>query len=672
MTRGANPSPRPVPITAVSPCPLRGPMSRVAPALIQEIIRKTDLAGVLSQHLRLRQQGRKMLGLCPFHPEKTPSFSFDPETGLFYCFGCRAGGDFIKLMMHLEGWTFMEAVRDLGRRVGIEVEEMSTEERAQYDRKQRIREVLERASTLYHRILTQSPKAQGARDYLRERGLTEDTIARFELGYAPPGPSFLVDWLRERGFPTEEAIASGLVVERNGRPVDLLRDRVTFPIHDAHGQRIAMGGRLMGDGQPKYLNSPETALFSKRAHLYGLYQARTHVRDGAAIVVEGYMDVIAMHQGGFPQAVASLGTALTPEQAKLLRRYCESCILAYDADNAGENAADKGIEVFEQAQLAVRVMRMPKGDDPDSLLRRAGADAVRQRLEDALGIVEYRMQLLAERGDLKTPEGKSRFLREMVPTLSKIRDVVRLDAYIRQICHRADVSETAVRRLLRIESPTPSPALDLRAAEPRRDGPPSRGKEGGRSDGGWRGDDGSRRRPRNSGERRFTPPAPPPPLAPPGQAASAGLARAESDLLRFLLAQPAAIIEARRAVSPDDLEDAVARSLLTHLYALPDPENPLAPADLIPLLEHDTGLNQEGVDRRLSEIVLAKNAEPLTPELFAHTLLYFRTRREKAELQALRRSIKQRIGTDIGHDDPDYVRLRELEQRLQNGQMKGT
>lgn len=647
-------------------------MSRVAPALIQEIIRKIDLAGVLSQHLRLRQQGRKMLGLCPFHPEKTPSFSFDPETGLFYCFGCKAGGDFIKLMMHLEGWTFMEAVRDLGRRVGIEVEEMSTEERAQYDRKQRIREVLERASTLYHRILTQSPRAQAARDYARGRGLTDDTIARFELGYAPPGPAFLVDWLQERGFTADEVVASGLAVERGGRPVDLLRDRVTFPIHDAHGQRIAMGGRLMGDGQPKYLNSPETALFSKRAHLYGLYQARTHVRDGAAIVVEGYMDVIAMHQGGFPQAVASLGTALTPEQAKLLRRYCESCILAYDADNAGENAADKGIEVFEQAQLAVRVMRMPKGDDPDSLLRTAGADAVRQRLDEAMGIVEYRMQLLAERADLKTPEGKSRFLREMIPTLGKIRDVVRLDEYIRQICHRADVSETAVRRLLRIEAPQTGHVPI--AVEPRRDGPSNRGKDGWRGEGSYRGrdDSGFRGRARDGGDRRFTPSAPPPPLAPPGRAASAGLARAESDLLRYLLAQPAAIAEARETITPDDLEDSVARSLLMHLYALPEPENPLRPADLVPLLEHDTGLNQEGVDRRLSEIVLAKNAEPLTPELFAHTLLYFRTRREKAELQALRRSIKQRIGSNIGHDDPDYVRLRELEQRLQNGQTKGT
>lgn len=658
-------------------------MSRVAPALIQEIIRKTDLAGVLSQHLRLRQNGRKMLALCPFHPEKTPSFSFDPESGLFYCFGCKVGGDFIKLMMHLEGWTFMEAVRDLGRRVGIDVEEMTPQERAQHDLKQRLKEVLERASVLYHRILMQSPKAQAARDYLHGRGLSEETIVRFELGYAPPGPGFLVDWLRERGFTADEVTSAGLAVERNGRAVDLLRDRVTFPIVDAHGQRIAMGGRLMGDGQPKYVNSPETALFSKRAHLYGLYQARTHVRDGAAVVVEGYMDVIAMHQGGFPQAVASLGTALTPDQARLLRRYCESCVLAYDADSAGENAADKGIEVFEQAQLGVRVMRLPRGDDPDSLLRAGGADALRQRLDEALGIVEYRMQLLAERTDLRTPEGKSRFLRDMIPTLGKIRDVVRLDAYIRQICHRADVSETAVRRLLRIE--TPAAPLDVRAGEPRHEGErggrtdgPWQGRDGGRGgrDGPWQGRDGGRGRRegawqgRDGGRRQ--PPAPPPPLAPPGRAASAGLARAESDLLRCLLAQPTSIAEARQAVAPDDLEDPVGRSLLSHLYALPTPQEPLRPADFIPLLQHDTGLNEEGVDRRLSELVLAQDAEPLTPELFAHTLLYFRTRREKAELQALRRSIRQRIGSDLGHDDPEYVRLRELEQRLQNDRMKGT
>lgn len=664
-------------------------MSRVSPALIQEIIHKTDLAGVLSQHLSMRQQGRKLLALCPFHPEKTPSLNFDPETGLFYCFGCKAGGDFIKLMMHLEGWTFMEAIRDLGRRVGVEVEEMSSDERAQYDRKQRLREVLERASLLYHRILTQSPNAQAARDYLHQRGLTAETISRFELGYAPPGPAFLAEWLREKGFSDDEIVGSGLAVERGGRPVDMFRDRVTFPIHDAHGQRIAMGGRLMGDGQPKYLNSPETQLFSKRAHLYGLYHARTNVREAPAIVVEGYMDVIAMHQGGFPQAVASLGTALTIEQAKLLRRYCESCVLAYDADRAGENAADKGIEVFEQAQLGVRVLRLPKGEDPDSLLRTGGAQAVAERLQQAQGIVEYRMDLLSERADLRTPEGKSHFLREMVPTLGKIRDVVRLDEYVRQLCHRANVSESAVRRLLRIEGTPPPPGIA--AYESRRDTPPPRradakpgGSSGGRSPYGdgrfgagsgesWRkGGDGGRGWNRDGQRDRRPPPAEPPPLSPPGRAASAGLARAECDLLRCLLAEPSSIPAARAAVAPEELEDPLARGVLVKLYAMPDTQNPLSPADLVALVQHDADVTQEGVDRRLSEILLAKNAEPLTPELFAHTLAYFRTRREKAELQSLRRSIRQRIGETIGHDDPEYVRLRELEQRLQNDRMKGT
>lgn len=649
-------------------------MARVPPALIQDIIRKTDLPGVLGQYLRLRPQGRKFLALCPFHPEKTPSLSFDPESGLFYCFGCKAGGDFIKLIMQLEGWTFMEAVRELGRRVGIEIEEMSTEERQEYDRKQRLREVLERASTVFHRILVQSPNAQHARDYLAQRGLTESIIAAFEIGYAPPGPVFLIDWLRERGIPAADIIASGLGVDRNGRAVDMFRDRITFPIRDAHGQRVAMGGRLLGEGQPKYLNSPETVLFSKRSHLYGLYQARAAVRDAPAIIVEGYMDVIAMHQGGFRQAVASLGTALTLDQAKLLRRYCESCVLAYDADHAGEHATDKGIEVFEQAELGVRVMRMPKGDDPDSLLRTGGPPALQERLEAAQGIVEYRMQILTERINLRTPEGKSQFLREMIPALRRIRDIVRLDEYIRQLCHKADVTETVIRRLLRIETPlhagefgggnTPASGTSGDEAWPRRDGsgmPAARGETGG-----WRSGRGDFR-----GRRPQAPPLAPPPIAPPGRAASVGMRTAESNLIRFLLANPGAVGSARDAVTTEDIEDPLARTLLSYLYAMPEGQNPLRPADFVPLLQHETGLNQEGVDKHLSELVLAKNAEPLTPELFAHTLKYFRTRREKAELQALRRSIKQRIGC-ISYDDAEFVRLRELEQRLQNDGMKGS
>jgi DNA primase len=459
------------------------------------------------------------------------------------------------------------------------------------------------------------------------------------------------------------------------------------------------------------LNSPETTLFSKRSNLYGLYQARTAVRDAPAVVVEGYMDVIAMHQGGFPQAVASLGTALTIEQAKLLRRYCESCVLAYDADRAGEHATDKGIEVFEQAELAVRVMRMPAGEDPDSLIRTAGPDALKERLEASLGLVEYRMQTLCERYDVQTPEGASQLIGDMVPALRKIRDTVRLDRYIGLLQHKTKVNEGTILSLLRIETPPhqplpysdepPSPSDSYFGGEgasggggcgggggggnARYGGRGQTGNRGGYGGGGGgygRGGPGGGRggygggnaRGRSDGRgnnnRRYTP-IEPPPLAQPGRAAMERQRRAERTLLAYLLANPAMVPAAREQVTIDDLDDGVSQALLRHLYGMAVTSQPLALADFIPLLMEDDASNLEGVDRKLSELVFAKDAEPLTPELFAGTLDYFQKRRYQAELRALRRSVTPRIGVSIKHDDPEYVRLDELHKRLKKDETKG-
>ncbi len=656
-------------------------MSRISRSVLQEIIHKTDMTGVLSQFLHLRPQGRKFLALCPFHNEKTPSFTFDPETGLFHCFGCKAGGDFIRLLMQLEGLTFAETVRELGRRAGIEVEEISPEERAHHDRKQRLREIVEHGANLYHRLLLDLPGAQQAREYLGKRGLSPDTIEQFQLGYAPTGPFYLVERLRHAGHDVGDLVAAGLAVDRNGRVFDMFRDRVTFPIRDLHGQAVAMGARLMGEGQPKYLNSPETELFSKRSNLYGLFQARTALRSTPAIVVEGYMDVIAMHQGGFPQTVASLGTALTSQQSQLLRRYCEGCVLAYDADTAGEHATERGIEVFEEARLSVRVMRMPPGEDPDSLLRTAGPEAIRTHLDAALGIVEYRMQTLAERLNLTVPDGKSRYVREMLPTLGRIRDIVRRDEYIRLVSGKAGVSESAIRQMLRIDVPLSATEISLQQAShptQRAFGPSGSNSSG---KGSWvRGGESGQRNstyPDRRGEgfgggmrnerRRYQPT--PPPLAAPGSTASEAAHQAENKLLRYLLQHPEAMAGVRDAISLDDIDDAVVRAALNWLLANPDRQTSPCAADLVPLLDDPTTGNeppprQAGVDRRLSELLLAENAEPQTPELFAGLLKSFQIRRDKAELDRLRKRMKARLPSSS--DDPDYMRLSELQQRLQN------
>lgn len=590
-------------------------MPRIPVNLVQDVLARTDFVAVLSQYLTLRPSQGRLKGLCPFHKEKTPSFSVNPERGLWHCFGCHAGGDLFGFLMRIEGWSFQEAVREMGKRVGVDVDQLTPDERQRMEEKQRLHDMVQRAALYYHRLLLEWPGAEAARRYLAGRGIEAAVIERFQLGYAPASGRQLLEVLGKAGYAEEDAVAGGLGTARGH---DMFRDRVTFPILDPHGQHIAMGGRLLGDGQPKYLNSPETRLFAKRANLYGLYQARGALRAEEAILVEGYMDVVALHQAGFKSAVASLGTALTAEQADLLRRYGQACVLAYDADTAGINATDKGIAIFETAVLPVRVVEMPAGDDPDSIIRREGADAFRERLHAARGIVEYRMETLLRKHAVDTPEGKNRFLNEILPTLATVRDAVRWDEYVRILAERLRVREDTVRRLAQTHRP-PTPG---RAAGPSRGDPFAAGT--------------------------------------PMGGVSPAAARAERELIRYLLANPQAVARAREAVPLEEIRDTALHAILACLYSFEQLPASLAAADLAPLLE------QEGVHNRLSELLMDEKLEPLTPQLFEGLIKNFQVRRDKAERQTLRESITRNLADRATrrHDDPDFVKFQQLEQRL--------
>lgn len=348
----------------------------------REAIReRIDLVELVSGYVRLERAGSNFKGLCPFHTERTPSFYVSPSLNRFHCFGCGASGDAFSFLMRIEGISFREALQRLAARAGIELHPESTEQSEQRDELERLRRAVFAAHFYYRHCLQRAPRA---RQYLQQRGLTPATIERFQLGYAPGGWDHLLRFLRRHRISEQEALQAGLIRQGEHGYYDYLRDRLVFPIHDAAGRVIAFGGRTMGDEEPKYLNTPETPLFEKRNTLYGWHLARGAIlRQRSAIVVEGYMDLLMLHQHGFEHAVATLGTAFTEQHAARLQRMVERVYLLYDSDDAGIRAALRAAEVLEAAGIPTFIVELPAGEDPDSLLQKAGTEALHQALETA-------------------------------------------------------------------------------------------------------------------------------------------------------------------------------------------------------------------------------------------------------------------------------------------------
>lgn len=416
---------------------------RIPDETLQEILLRSDTLGIFGRYLKLHRSGKSYKALCPFHGEKTPSFYVHPEKQSFHCFGCQEGGSLFQFVMRMEGLTFPQAVQRLGQECGVEVVlEETGEERSEVER---LRDLVERAVEFYADLLLTSPVAEDGRRYLESRGILRETWERFRLGWAPSGGQALMRVLQTAGFRTEEGVAAGMLRERNGRVLDMLRDRVVFPICDAQDRPIALGGRVIGEGQPKYLNTPESPIYSKRQHLFGLNRARGPAkRKDQAIVAEGNLDVICLHQAGFDNAVASLGTSLTPEQAALLGRYVKKVVLAYDSDRAGENATVKAISLFQQANLDVHMAVLPKGQDPDSFIRQFGAEAMASRLAESRSVVDYLMEIAEARHDLSSPQGKEAYSREVLPAVAALGDPVVKDSYFRKVASKLQVTETSL------------------------------------------------------------------------------------------------------------------------------------------------------------------------------------------------------------------------------------
>lgn len=425
-------------------------MSKFDPAFIEEVRSKNDIVEVVSEYVSLEKKGHRYWGLCPFHAEKTPSFSVIPDKQFFYCFGCQAGGNVIGFIQKKDNLSFVEAVKALAKRARIPIpaEKRTPEEEKAYQERERVQEALELASRYFHHLLFNTPGGAKALEYLRRRGLTEDTIRRFQLGYSSPAWDDLCRGFLKKGHTAEVLLKAGLIIQRESKDgyYDRFRDRVMFPITDLRGRVIGFGGRTMGDGQPKYLNSPETPFFSKGKNLYGLSQAKEAIRSkDQAIIVEGYMDAVTAHQAGFTNVVASLGTALTADQARLLRLQTPNVVIAYDADAAGQKATLRGLDILVAAGCQVRVLRPSEGKDPDEFIRSSGPAAFARAIDEAPPLLDFKFELARSKFRGKTPEDRVAVISEILPILAGIQDSVLQDAYLKRLSGEVEVTEEALR-----------------------------------------------------------------------------------------------------------------------------------------------------------------------------------------------------------------------------------
>lgn len=417
--------------------------------LIEEVRSKNDIVDVISSYVKLQKKGSSYFGLCPFHNEKSPSFSVSRQKQMYYCFGCGAGGNVFTFLMEYENYSFLEALKYLADRAGVELprQELSKEARERADTKAILLEI-NKAAARYFYIQLKERQGERALAYLKGRQLGDDTIRAFGLGYANKYSDDLYRYLKGQGYQDDMIAKAGLITvdEKHGAH-DKFWNRVMFPIMDANSRVIGFGGRVMGDGKPKYLNSPETMIFDKSRNLYGLNRARSS-RKSYFLLCEGYMDVISLHQAGFTNAVASLGTALTQGHASLIKRYVKEVYLTYDSDEAGTKAALRAIPILREAGISAKVIRMEPYKDPDEFIKNLGKEAFEDRIREARNGFLFGVEVLERDYDLASPEGKTDFLKEVARRLGEFEEDIERNNYIEAVAGRYHVGFEELRKLV--------------------------------------------------------------------------------------------------------------------------------------------------------------------------------------------------------------------------------
>ena len=412
------------------------------PSFIDELVARNPIEDVVGQYVSLKRSGANMFGLCPFHGEKTASFSVAPDKGIYYCFGCHKGGGVINFMMEIEGLSYPDAVRALAKRAGMEVPE-DEQYQSRYRKQERLWALMKEAARYFHSQLY-APAGKEGLAYAIKRGMPKSILTKFGIGFAPNSWNGLCDAMRAKGYTDQELRDAGLVSEKNGRIYDRFRNRLMFPIIDVRGNIIGFGGRVMDDSTPKYLNSPETLIFNKRKNLFGLNLAKKS-KLGYLILVEGYMDAISLHQYGFDCAVASLGTSLTEEHATLLSRYTEQVYLIYDGDDAGQNATKRAIPMLEKAGIQIKVLRMRDAKDPDEFLKKFGPDKFRLLLEESSNRVEYQLGAIQKKYDLREDDQKIRFVQEAAELICTLDSSIKREVYSGRVAEISGISMEAMK-----------------------------------------------------------------------------------------------------------------------------------------------------------------------------------------------------------------------------------
>ncbi len=417
--------------------------------IIEEVRSRNDIVDVISQYVHLQKKGSSYFGLCPFHNEKTGSFSVTPGKQMYYCFGCGAGGNVFTFLMEYENFTFSEALQYLAERSGVELpkQEMNQEARREADKRSRLFEMNKEAAKYFYSLL-RSPKGQTAMDYFTKRELSQETMQKFGLGYSDKYSNDLYTYLRKKGYDDNILKDSGLVTidERRGG-YDKFWNRAMFPIMDANNKVVAFGGRVMGEGEPKYLNSPETMIFNKSRTLYGLQLARK-TRRQQMILCEGYMDVIALHQAGFDNAVASLGTALTSGHANMLKRYAKDVYLSYDSDGAGVKAALRAIPILKEAGITCKIINMRPHKDPDEFIKALGAEAYQERIDQAENSFMFTIRMMETGYDMKDPESKTAFFNEVAKKILEFPEEIERNNYIEAVASHYHTGFENMRQLV--------------------------------------------------------------------------------------------------------------------------------------------------------------------------------------------------------------------------------
>ncbi len=399
-----------------------------SPAFLDELNARNPIEDVVGQYVALTKRGNNLFGLCPFHSEKTPSFSVAPDKGIYYCFGCHKGGGAVNFIMEIENLSYPDAIRFLAKRAGMEVPE-DDEYQSQFRKKERLWALCRDAARFFHAQL-KTPQAAEARKYIAKRGLSDGAITRFGIGFAPDSWTALTDAMTAKGYTKSELLEAGLVrkSEKNGSIYDWFRNKLIFPIIDVRGNVIGFGGRVLDNSKPKYINSPESALFSKRRNLFAMNFVKKS-KQGYIILTEGYMDTVTLHQYGFDCAVASLGTSLTQEHADLLSKYTKEIVLIYDGDAAGQNAIRRAIPILEKTGLRIKILRMQGAKDPDEYLHEYGADRFKLLLQGSEGQAEYRLQSLQMQFDLTQDEQKVEFAKQAAELICTFSTAVEREIY---------------------------------------------------------------------------------------------------------------------------------------------------------------------------------------------------------------------------------------------------